>query len=149
MSEDNEFERFFTPGDPLHETLRKHVLTQDDGKPSVNRADSPLIDDTNWHADWLERGRRQSQRLAWVVEHMPEESKLALARFVKVNPAYNGAGWDDCLDVLLDTDSHLDVTEPLAEEDIEMSSEIGVTLLWAYGGNPTADEVRAVLERSA
>lgn len=92
--------------------------------------------------------RNQLDRLMWVAHNMPEENKLALERFVRVNPSWNGANWEDCLDVLLDSDSHLDVTEPLAEEDIEMSSEIGVTLLWAYGGAPTADEVRAILVRA-
>ena len=90
---------------------------------------------------------REIDRLMWVAHNMPEECKLALERFVRVNPAWNGANWEDCLDVLLDSDSHLDVTEPLYEALGTMSSEIGVTLLWAMGGAPTIDEVRPFLER--
>lgn len=85
--------------------------------------------------------------LMWVRHNMPEECTLALSRFVRVNPSYNGANWEDCLDILLDSDSHLELTEPLWDEmdGDPLSSYVGVTLLWAYGGEPTAEEVRAVL----
>ena len=86
-------------------------------------------------------------RLMWVAHNMPDECKLALERFVKVNPSWNGANWEDCLDVLLDSDSHLEVEEPLYEALGTMAPEIGVTLLYAHAGPPTIDEVRPFLER--
>jgi hypothetical protein len=51
--------------------------------------------------------------LRWVRERMPEECGKAIARFVIRNPHWQGAGWDDALDVLMDSDSHLEITEPL------------------------------------
>jgi hypothetical protein len=95
---------------------------------------------------------RNLNNLMWVARMMPEECALALDRFVRVNPSYNGANWEDCLDILLDSDAHLEVTEPIYEEIgalyEDKSSFVAVTLLWAYGGVPTADEVRAVLQRT-
>ena len=89
----------------------------------------------------------RTDRLMWVARNLPEECKLALERFTWVNFNWCGANWEDCLDILLDSDSHLELTEPMYEALGEMSPEISVTLLYAYGGEPTFDEVRAHLER--
>src|SRR5262245_21128082 len=59
---------------------------------------------------------RRSFRLNWVMKHMPAESAKALTTFLQINPRWEGAKWDDCLDVLLDSDSNLEVTEPVYEE---------------------------------
>jgi hypothetical protein len=41
----------------------------------------------------------------------PEQRDTALANFIKLNPHYDGAHWDDVLAILLDADAHLDLTE--------------------------------------
>lgn len=46
---------------------------------------------------------------------LPVQSDLALAYFTTVNPSWRGAEWADCLSVLVDSDSHLEVTEPVWE----------------------------------
>jgi hypothetical protein len=92
---------------------------------------------------------------------MPTECAAALQNFVMVNPHWRGAGWDDVLDVLIDTDNHLELTEPLYEQaeeadvqPLELVCPIAITLLWSHRVNNeewsdvvTLDEVRAVLER--
>jgi hypothetical protein len=72
---------------------------------------------------------------------------MALERFVARNPGWNGAHWEDILDVLLDSDQHLELTEPLFEHGIPNSSEIAVTYLWANGRFPTPQDVKTILER--
>ena len=54
------------------------------------------------------------ETLAWVMKHLPTLASKALDKFVERNRHYNGAHWDDCLDVLIDSDSHLDITEPMS-----------------------------------
>jgi hypothetical protein len=97
-----------------------------------------------------------TQGLRWVRENMPEECVKALATFVRCNPGWNGAGWDDCLDILIDSDSHLELTEPMWVAFDEMDPpyrvmppvcEIAVTLLYANGVPPSVADVLAVLER--
>lgn len=51
-----------------------------------------------------------------VMRALPDESALALDRFITINPSYKGADWSDCLSVLCDSDSNLEVSEPLWEE---------------------------------
>jgi hypothetical protein len=63
---------------------------------------------------------KTDQALRWVTTHMPKESADALALFTQVNPHWRGAGWDDCLAILLDSDSNLEVTEPMYD-DIRLS----------------------------
>src|SRR4249920_3801329 len=99
-----------------------------------------------------------SGQLRWVRENMPLVSAVALQNFIMVNPSWNGAGWDDCLDMLLDSDSHLELTEPLYEqaedeevERLELVSPIAITLLWSHRFDRevvTLDEVRSVLVRA-
>lgn len=76
------------------------------------------------------------ESLTWVREHMPQESAQALYKFTGINPRYQGAGWDDCLEVLLDSDSHLDVTEPLYDDTPlarygALPAAVAITLLYA------------------
>ena len=106
--------------------------------------------------DFTEGMRKQRQArhdaVMWVARMMPDENALALDRFTRVNPAFKGANWEDCLDVLVDSDSHLEVTEPMYEKIgapyEAMSSYVTITLIWAYGGEPTVDEVRSVIQRT-
>ena len=76
----------------------------------------------------------ESQAWTWLTTYMPDEVDLALAKFVSINPHYNGAAWWDCLDVLIDSDSHLDITEPMAEAMDEwdiLRAFITMTLIYA------------------
>lgn len=92
-------------------------------------------------------------RLLQVEKAMPLHSEWALARFTKVNPHYNGAAWADCLEVLYDSDSNLDVTEPIWEaleglvtpEQGRYISLVALTLLYANPDDkaPTPAEVHA------
>ena len=80
-----------------------------------------------------------THRLLRTEKVMTDDSRRALAAFVKVNPHYNGAHWADCLEVLVDSDSHLDITEPmydllsevLSEEALSYLSMVCVTLHWS------------------
>lgn len=56
---------------------------------------------------------RNTDHLTWVTEHMPDESAAALVTFTEQNPHWRGAHWDDCLDVLIDCDAFIEVTEPI------------------------------------
>jgi hypothetical protein len=77
--------------------------------------------------------------LTWVREHMPQESAQALTKFLTIDPKWTGAGWDDLLDMMLDADAHLEVTEPLYEfsygnglRDMGMlPAAVAITLLYA------------------
>src|SRR5580765_1416808 len=75
-----------------------------------------------------------------VTKGMPALSELALTRFVAINQRQNGIDWATALDLLIDSDSHLDVTEPvyealigtaIAPEDRGLIGPITVTLLYA------------------
>ena len=69
-------------------------------------------------------------------------SRAALERFITFNPSYNGAQWADVLDILLDSDSHLDITEPLWDELADQVTDeqrpyipmVAVTLHWTSPG---------------
>ena len=74
----------------------------------------------------------------WVREHLPNMSADARAKFLERNPQMRGAGWDDCLERLLDSDSHLDITEPIHEifdatgpYNPRLVSAVALTLLYA------------------
>ena len=102
------------------------------------------------------------ERLMWVAHNMPDECALALERFTRANPRWRGANWEDCLDMLLDSDSHLELTEPMYETyegaftalDIDdngalaLVCPIAVTLLYACGEPPRVLDVLAVLEHA-
>jgi len=81
--------------------------------------------------------KRKTEYLAWVREKMPVASSVALDRFTTINPHWQGAGWDDCLDVLIDSDSHIDLVEPLYEacketpHDFRLAEAVGITLLYS------------------
>lgn len=108
--------------------------------------------------DFNERNMAQHRRLMWVALNMPVECKLALERFCQANYRWRGANWEDCLDVLIDSDSHLELTEPLWEEFVSITDNeddvllrligpISVTLFYANGEPPTLDDVVTVMER--
>ena len=74
--------------------------------------------------------------LTWVMDSMPTEAQQALETFTRLNPHWRGAYWDDCLDVLLDSDSHLDVTEPLHDDEVldtmgALPGAVAITCLYA------------------
>lgn len=66
---------------------------------------------------------------------MPGESAKALLMFTSMNPTWRGAHWDDVLDVLMDSDSHLDVIEPIIEAlplmDARLVRAVVLTALYA------------------
>lgn len=72
----------------------------------------------------------------WVRDRMPTESAAAIAQFVARNPHYQGANWDDVLEILLDADADLQWTEPIHEVDESfpanpLESAVATTLAWA------------------
>ena len=74
--------------------------------------------------------------LRWVRECMPAESAAALATFTRINAHFRGAEWDDCLDIMLDADANLEVTEPIYEalqdsDYLHLVSPVALTLLYA------------------
>jgi hypothetical protein len=88
----------------------------------------------------------------WLQAHMPDEVATALRLFVSVNPSYNGAQWWDCLSVLRDSDSFLDVIDPMAEQVPEwgtLHSFVTLTLIFASRmfHDATTDE-RVILVRA-
>lgn len=84
---------------------------------------------------------RRATRLLAVERAMTlEEREQFLARFVGINPHYDGAHVADILDILNDSDSHLDVTEPLLEahadeigEDVQLASLCTLAAIYAHG----------------
>jgi hypothetical protein len=88
-----------------------------------------------------------SKRLLRTEAVMRLHSSKALDRFTRVNPQYRGGYWSDCLDILLDSDTHVEVTEPLYEAMTDESdsrrayiSAVAVTLLWADGAESVTPE---------
>src|SRR5215831_2935741 len=49
----------------------------------------------------------------WVNKHMPVEAAKALIKFTSLNPHWRGANWEDVLETLCDSDSHLEITEAM------------------------------------
>lgn len=95
-----------------------------------------------------------TKRLLAVEAALPAEAARALDRFTTMNPHWRGAGWADCLDVLHDSDSNLEVTEPIYETLSGSSLDDGqmryvglvtLTLFYADGEAPTVDEVEAAV----
>jgi hypothetical protein len=86
----------------------------------------------------------RTKRLLAVAQRMPIMSQLALSRFVRANPSWNGAGWAEVLDVLDDSDSDLEVVEPvydaleplLAPELRGYISLVTLTMHWAQPDRP-------------
>jgi hypothetical protein len=98
----------------------------------------------------------RTKRVLAVEAALPEESAAALARFTTMNPHWRGAHWADVLDVLYDSDSNLDVTEPiyealrgLPEVELALVGYVTLTLLYAHQEAPeaavVADKVKVVL----
>jgi hypothetical protein len=87
-----------------------------------------------------------SKQLLAVQAALPVESGQALATFVTANPHWRGAQWADVLDVLADSDSNLEVTEPmwdgleaagaLTEARRPYITLVTLTLLYAHPGEP-------------
>jgi hypothetical protein len=78
---------------------------------------------------------RSKAAWTWLQAHMPVECDTALTKFVAVNPQLRGIEWWDALDMLDDSDSHLDILEPIAdamEDDWGKTHEyVALTLLYA------------------
>lgn len=91
-----------------------------------------------------------TDRLLRTQKAMAGHAARALTRFTILNPRFQGAQWADCLDLLLDADSHLDLTEPLYDELADKVSEeqrpfislVAVTLLWSTGTWPVPEGER-------
>ena len=91
----------------------------------------------------------------WLQAAMPTECDDALRKMVEVTPSMNGAAWWDCLDLLYDSDSHLDIIEPMAdvmEEWTILHSYITLTLIYAskqfsvdYTNDMRVNAVRATI----
>jgi hypothetical protein len=77
-----------------------------------------------------------NDNIEWVVTHMPDECSKALAYFTEQNPRLNGAHWDDCLELLIDSDTHTTIIEPIIDRldytyNFGLVGAITCTLLWA------------------
>lgn len=92
----------------------------------------------------------EAEANAWIEEHMPAECVLALGGFVAINPQLRGIEWWDALEMLIDSDSHLDVTEPLVEEMPDwnrLHDYVAITLFYAslhFRNMDTAQRVMSV-----
>jgi hypothetical protein len=87
----------------------------------------------------------------WLQAGMPSEIATALRNFTALNPSYRGAEWWDILSILRDSDSHLDVIEPMAEAMSEwgtLQSFVVLTLCYSsrafYNEWTTAERIIAV-----
>jgi hypothetical protein len=86
----------------------------------------------------------------WLQANMYAECEKALRKFVSINPHYNGAEWWDVLSVLCDSDSHLDITEPMCEEMEEWDTlREFVTLTCIYASKPFATEYTTAMRVTA
>src|SRR5262245_30270816 len=90
------------------------------------------------------RLRDDTKLLLGIEAKFPEEAVAALENFTAINWHYRGANWSDCLEVLMDSDSHLDVTEPQPDRE---SAYIAVTLLYARKQVPSLLEVQRYVEQ--
>jgi len=79
-----------------------------------------------------------------VQKYMITKSQAALEYFVSLNPKMDGAEWADCLNILLDGDSHLAITDPTYElmkptvpiMTLPWIVPVTLTLLYAHRGQP-------------
>ena len=62
-----------------------------------------------------ERWEASKASWEWLKRCMPNEVDAALAKFVEINPHYQGAEWWDVLEILRDCDAQLDIVEPVAD----------------------------------
>lgn len=78
----------------------------------------------------------------WVLTHLPAESAKALAHFAELNHRLVGIRWDDALEILIDTDCHLDITDPIHQlidsPRPGLVRAVAITLLYA---DPAFDEL--------
>src|SRR5688500_2089676 len=65
----------------------------------------------------------ETQRLLRTQRVMAIHANTAYTRFVARNPQFQGADWADCLDRLLDSDAHLELTEPLYDQLQDVTDE--------------------------
>jgi len=92
----------------------------------------------------------------WVNKHMPAEAHEALLKFTEINPHWRGAHWEDVLEVLCDSDSHLDIIEPLfdalREDDFSFLLVECIAQTLIYASKPFSvdysDEMRALAVRA-
>jgi len=110
-------------------------------------------DTAEYRAAEAERQRLRTKRLLAVEAALPDESRAALERFTLINRHWRGAHWADCLDVLNDSDSHLEVTESIHEalhnlshDEQPLVSLVALTLLYAHPHTiPSPQDVRDAL----
>jgi len=93
---------------------------------------------------------QQTRMLLDIEELLSDHSKKALEHFVETNPHYRGAHWADALDIMLEADAHVGLTEAIYE-DLKPIVPLGkepwivpvfLTLMYARKGHvPYATEV--------
>lgn len=68
------------------------------------------------HVAW-QRTQFERSKIAWewLQRYMPVECSDALLKFTSINPHMRGAEWWDVLDMLTDSDSHIDIMEPISD----------------------------------
>jgi hypothetical protein len=94
-----------------------------------------------------------TKQLLAVERVLSVESAKALENFIAFNPRQRGAHWADVLDILDDSDSNLEVTEPLYEAlrdkfdgtDRRYIGLVALTLFYANKQAPTPAEVEAAI----
>jgi hypothetical protein len=94
-----------------------------------------------------------TKRLLAVERVLSVESAKALENFLTLNPRQRGAHWADVLDILDDSDSNLEVTEPLWDalgerfdgEQRRYINLVALTLFYANKLAPTPAEVEAAI----
>ena len=81
-----------------------------------------------------ERWEQQKAAWEWLKLRMPDEVDAALAKFVEINPHYQGAEWWDVLEILRDSDAQLDIVEPVADaidDWSDLHAYVTLTLIYA------------------
>lgn len=51
-----------------------------------------------------------------IQKHMPKQSAAALEYFTESNPHWRGAQWADALDLLLEADAHVEMTDAIYDD---------------------------------
>lgn len=76
----------------------------------------------------------ETEAWKWVITHMPDESKDALALFTQLNRNYRGAHWEDCLEILSNSDAELEIIEPMAidmDDWSRLHEYVAITLIFS------------------
>lgn len=90
----------------------------------------------------------------WVLRHMPDECAVALDEFTQANTGLAGAHWDDCLDMLMSTDAHIDLAGVILDRLDDSYNEglvyaVALTLYYAsMGFRHLGDDQRTVMVKA-